>query len=1467
MEKLNTQRNYKGLHTDSSYKDQPKETYTFALNTVVESIEGDSNFVSNEESNIECISLPEGYKIIGKEYMTNGEIAIFSVNSSLGLSEIGLFKECTYTTFVNTNLNFNIENQIDAVYRLRRGCERTIYFTDDLNKPRIFNFDKTEDFKDKEGNWELGKFNLFKTYETIPNFSSFEIGAGGNLKPGSYNFAIQYLDSDLNPTEWITTSETIIIYNDSHTSLNYEDIKGSDSVETFYQQFGETNKSITVNLNNLDLNFPLYRLAIIEANSGSGIVNDVIETKNISTSINSFTYTGSNGLTKTTQEDIAFFNNIIERASHIEQLENRLLFANTKGANVDFCGLQKSASKIVSNFTIKKITLNSTSIASNNKRPQKNTEDVGYQPREIYSFGIEYIFEDNTVSPVYHIPGRSSSANSNMSTDNVLETSKYTNINSCNGKDYWGTDSEGNSLENQSVRHHRFPSRQEAGVGFVKKEQSSSIAFSQILLDISGALNQNFEGTALFLTLTYNLSGTPISENISVDISSYNEEFGLQNIVVATQNSISGLISDIVFTETSTTTSGLIFNGSVDAQNINTGNSVYTVDIFGIEFSNIELPTGFSKSIIGYNIVRNDRDENNKTILDSACVLPLIKDVKPGVNKFIAHAYTNPRPQGNSKYYNEGFAFVNPEFKFRDKELQFDEIINEGSFVVKERKFGPTTIQDVQPGTSFDPELHKKNQSDGDGFDLKINPRYNILEHEFTEGLASKAINKISYVNTLSYVTAQSDPGKQIYNLSADNKIAICELDITIPNSVLDAKNSYVLLKKNLTNPYENFRSLPYYKETKNPIYFGSNNISSVTTYTGDCYISSMDYQSSFQYDIRTRKRDTKRGTLNFIIGGLAVIGGAVLTGFGAVPLGVAVIGFGASQIATGLKKEKLSKVYGELYEQGLSETLSDVDADAAFDFNQEDDQIQWFSDTASSLWFESQVNIAWRKGSTQLTDFLPSPQDFIRDELQSYLIEKLTILDENNEGGRFFQGFPKPEIYEISRDYLRRNREKFNFHLPPEFDCCSDCQEEFPNRVAFSQQSFQEELTDNYRTFLPNNYRDIEGETGSITNLFRIQNNLYIHTQEGLWHLPQNIQERVTDSVVSFIGTGDYFSIPPRKIVDSDNGNSAGTNYKWGSLKTPYGVFFVCDIQNTIFLFNGEKLTPISNKGMYSWFKENLKFTNTSIINNPSNSLGQGFVTAYDSRKERILITKINETSNLYKDNWTMSYSLKNNSWTSWHTYLPYIYLTTPDNLYSVQQNNIWKHNQKGKYLSFYGSKAKFIVEYISISSALVTRVWNDLKIQAWSSRYDEASKEFIEERFKTFNKLLLYNTRQSSGIIDLITKEDDSSNYLLQQITDTSENEILIDRNEKDWTVNELRDLRVDYEVPLFNSSITKNDSINYIDKVVNINSLDVNKSWEQLESFRDKFLVIRLIFDSFEDIKINLNYSIESENMSSR
>ena len=94
-------------------------------------------------------------------YLLLSKIALFNTNSNT------LTIEVTDETSTD-KLNFKAENQIQGTYRLRRGCERTIYFVDKGNPPRYYNFDKPYDFQDDLGVFIGSKFSLIKTYKKYP---------------------------------------------------------------------------------------------------------------------------------------------------------------------------------------------------------------------------------------------------------------------------------------------------------------------------------------------------------------------------------------------------------------------------------------------------------------------------------------------------------------------------------------------------------------------------------------------------------------------------------------------------------------------------------------------------------------------------------------------------------------------------------------------------------------------------------------------------------------------------------------------------------------------------------------------------------------------------------------------------------------------------------------------------------------------------------------------------------------------------------------------------------------------------------------------------------------------------------------------------------------------------------------------------------------------------------------------------
>ena len=1952
-----------GLNTDSSLVTQPEGTTRFVFTGVNETKEGDYGFIANEESNEEWFDLTSrglgtGYVPMGKVYIGDENNLIFLANPN-GNSAIIITDRNNSVTVAVTDqdqkhldqtqkLGFKVTEQIDATFRLRRGCERVVYWVDP--RPRMFIIDKPEEFKVTEedspylGDWDFTKFDLFKTYKKIPEVDKIEvIDGGGSLAPGSYNFSFQYLDEDFNPTEFVTSTETVMIYNSSSTS-SYRDIRGATKEKNdTYLQFEDSTKAIRIVLKtgSLDTTYPFYRIAITEANAGGGLISDTKFTSEISTKQLTFIYTGTNYESSGTQAEVTMFNSIIEKAQSIEQIENRLILGDTEGKQINFCKLQKYASKINADLVTRTVIV-SEKDNSNSKDPATHFNGIGYMPGEIYSFGIVYIFEDNTTSPVFHIPGKSPAASLNQmysigekvypmsNIDNSCEVTQYIDNNLCGEDLFWGEDSAGNPLTNNPVRHHRFPLRTDYNIPFINSDKSNVPDFVKTLLvsvtkdeaicptecpdddpdctptgadfgapEIGTDFRQAYDYTINYLedsipgvitdiidpydwvvtlgdnteqNVSYNNDKPEVVYGMSVVITDIVENFQYPtspNIVSLSGPTLDPIKKNFYYQGTSAST-GMTYRIDIVPGAIDNETKLYTSEIFGIKFSNVHLPSladTNGQKITGYYIVRNERKEEDRTIVDSAVFTSTIKEKNFVSQGLLFPEFADPGQQV-AKLQRDVVGFIYPEHKFNNtKYANFSKIIQQGEFKKTDSIKSRVKINDVSPGSGYVNGKHKKGEKDEDGFSIQIKTRDTITKFisSTSFNLFLSDIKEVYYLNALEDKLTKDSTDKDIdvFNLACDNRIGIINFN-NIQTFDIVSSLPYVYLYRDNIEPYANFRLDPYYKESKNPETFDEvTHTGTCEIFNGDSYINSIRYVNSIYYDIRMKKRAGKRSVFKLILAAVLVVAAAVLTVFSlgaGTPLlvaaaGLAVasaaVGVAASLAISGIKQDAWNKAYSSLYNKGLRETITDsymrndVDpyttASRGFEKNPQDDEIQWLGDCAN-LWFESAVNMGLRHGATDNTpDFLNAPgkaetgttaTEWNREyfginsvgssqiepttTLDFHMVKKLTYLDAEKKEGKAYLGLAAAEIYALNPDYKRRNKQKVYNALGLEYDCCSDCIETFPHRWYWSEQAFQEELTDNFRTFLPNNYKDLEAETGRITDIYRIQNNLYVHTAEGLWHCPQTFQERVTSDIISFIGTGEYFSIPPRKIVD-DNNSSAGNLHKWARTKTKFGILFPSWKEKKWYLFDGQQLKPISDNGNGNYFKTHMDFLiedqyykanlqQYPYSNNPSNSLGVGFLSTYDTNKERLIITKkdmkitnlpasdyeictdggspiiftnmseiisnrlaagwkyvgiencllkfekttyqetttivnqytsvpndidiwaffdtsgsfsgadlaqietslddwiandlaptgwvgtvtkintptekwlnfasqipladrnkvllisfVNEAeenqgggpyhgvnlnftgqptalytthynaftgatgiystfdlfiginypiativtsksfilhslaavkgrdwtleevnaiprnrffndaeweslksqlltnpysslvgpdsqpgleqygwfikpdrSNLgsvdtldcpasaliispcqfaldmntilaatqtktevevintypvtqvdyeegnifvpqiLNNGYTMSYSLKKQEWTGWHPYIPSFYMHVQEKFYSWPQgsNYLYKHNRPNHYQTFYGVRYPFIVEYVDNPSAMTTKVWDSLLFQTEAKKFDTVSEEYLDQRYVTFNKALFYNTQQTSGILTLAPKQDSSTNYLLQQTTNTP-GVISIDRNERDWTVNQLRDYRkqndssITYTIPMFLKDLPSLQTNYYIDKVVNPDAIDFNKDWTQLESFRDKYLVVRLIFDNFADTRLIFNFSALQRSESER
>jgi hypothetical protein len=1563
----------KGLNTDIDPLFQPEGTYRYALNGIVSN---ETNMMfANEGSNYFVDKITVGYSIIGDIYIGDDVVILFSCNDTH--SEIGrLDKAGIYTVLVNTpDLNFVKSSSLIGTYRNKINGISSIYWVDGVNKPRSINLNNLDEYKDIGGNWDANKFDLIKTYESIPHFDSVEVLEDGNIKPGSYSFAIQLLDINLNPTGWITTSNTINIYNDKINN-DFSKIRGSRNLSNQLMAYGNTSKSIRLTLSNFDSTYPYYRVAIIQSNTMTGIANKVLASEIRSINELTYVYSGNDEtLTTTSLDDIAVNKEVFERVSCIEQLDNRLILANGSGKDVDYTLFQKYASKIRSHLVLKNTQLNDVTSKGNAKNPTSSFDTVGYMPGEVYSFGIVYIFNDGVESPVYHIPGRNTAdvrAPISGFNDNLdyyqNSDSHYTNIHATT-PNYWGSDCYGSALTGANQRFHKFPTRSSRSIPLYTK---SGINYSA---NIFGIRFDNIE--------------IPDSRVIAYYIvRNKKEDFDRHVVDTAifgnTVEQVFGTVTYNVFNK---------WTSVVDGEYVNKDNTIGTVG------------SGFSQRDISNNTLYFYSPEyqflnkiNNFDHID-------IYGVYDTTRKMTSVNGGEPPPTGNFNQRDYGIVIADAMAG-----TSFDPAIYQGG-----------------DNDGFNLLIGYRN----------INPDITTLANPITwsyDNAGASTIENVLYINATDNKVYS---GKTYYNACQDNKIGMIKFsdDHLLFNNDTE-KHAYfgsnpqfrpvyygALIKDNTTS-YANFIDRDYFKEHNNPIYFTGTVGNTLDIFNGDSYISALTPIASSYFDMKmadrmAKKKKTSGGILAV---GLAIVGVALtiasfgvaipfvtagLTGVYALSAGIVgsallsmSISAAVSTMAANLKLEALLQMVATDYPTGLQATISDLNMSELATVSNPygcglingtastDDCINVFSDRLTNVFLESSINISLRTALTSVaTDFIGSLNSTLNtfnlsfstfthgtvnldgyddEEFRGYLTSKWTIIDTENLDGRLYKGYAGAEWHDVNPDFKRLNEQKLFIYLPINYAKPTLGVSQYPNRVWYSEQGSQDEIIDNYQSFLTNNYKDIEQELGDVSYLFRIStgsiDNLFIQTEFGLWKQPKNLQEKVTSDLVTYIGTGEFLALPPLKV----NNTIGGLRYSTAGIMIEHGWVFVDDTNKCVYLFDGEKLNNISSVGMAGFFIENLKNylldqtldLGYDLFDTPIDNLS--IILGYDKNNGRILLTKndyqiISSTnfkgiydtgvtyavnnivlhdSNFYIINtitptvtktklelpdsnyfinksYTVSYSFKSSSWTSFHSYLPTVYISTPNNLYSLQENNIpklerirqsfdygsvaeitehcidngyitdpvtlismygtlgradvryslYRHNKQGSYGVFYETECPFIVETVSNEAASENKTWRYLELTVNSRKYDSVNNYYYDVNH-VFDQAILYNLRQCSGLIVLNKNSNKEFDYIQES------NESLVSNKENVWRINNIRNYLNTSGIPMFTKSW---DNVKYdypIDKLINDDAIDLNKDWNSIDMLRDKYMIIRLINTNIDtDINMVVSYIGEQDKLSLR
>lgn len=1392
-----------GMNTDTSPINQPPNTYRYALNMMLESREGDHTNLINEEGNVACAPLKSGYLLIGSILISNNETILFSTNGTK--SEIGILSQsCVYTPLIeSTCLNFSRDFPVTGVYKIHNGCDRIIYFTDNYNPIRRINLDNLLQYvnptsssvaiANSTDDWNCTMFKLNPDFD-IPTVALGSVqDGGGNLQRGTYMFTIRYLDDDFNPTNWTDLTQIVPIYENSTT--NYNSVDGGNTDLTGNELFN-AGKAIQLDISNLDIDFPYYQLGVIEVTDGpinEGAAYSLTE-EPITGTTATYLYTGaSDQETVESLEELVVDNIVFNKVKTLAQIDNRLILGNTTDDLKEWADFQRAASQI--HLSWGTTSQNKSTVTGDNaKNPEYMFYRRSYMRDEIYAFGVVYVFNDGTTSPVFHIPGRPKDEGYNagavVTNANMVAAGNTDNHsrNTVPGGSGWDTQlltvianpatttgvAGGTQVFEDDVKHipiteFTVPSGARVGNTIERWKvyntaitnaggQGRHFAYTEcdtVYPDIQDCSGTSVWGTDLWGT---SLAGTPIRHHKFPDATLTTHHDGNEATpVVATLSSMP-------------TPNGGIY-------------PVY------VSMDNVTIPAAYASEVQGYYLVRSVRTPENKTVLDKGYIghtLSITPLYGPGST---AWAPTNLYGI-QSKLFTSTFPRI-----FHSPKTQFTSDIQDVGYFKIEHGNAAVNIgsgndfYQVLTGTQVLAPRGAMHNRSPEGYVYVDEDSRQETFAPFTNALENR------HVGTRRYFTQwDSVVSNELYNAGAGQMYAAAKV---------------------WRKPYANLFNIQYINTGEMITGGGPDFI-----YGGDTMISEFTWQ-----DI------SKANSGNYL---------------------------NMPRVANG------------------------------------------------NFYVESDYNVEARARGTQ------GYETHLR--LNDTIINFLNIDQYPDDPDKDFA----LNYFRYDEMYSQEPLFKTYAPLPLNWDYCNECPDSFPYRLWYSERAYQETRRDNYTEFLANNYQDILGASGDITNLFVYRDQLYAQTDYATWFISTRPQTMTTNEGNVEIGTGDIFSIPPKRIESVDRGY-AGNQHMLTTVVTEFGTFWVDADAGKVFLMTGKGPKDVTLKGMRNWFAENLPFNVLEAlpdfdVDSHTSKNGVGLQAYLDPRHNRMVLHKrdylligaastidsyetyvdpspntygYNSTTGeyyswsgsevildlfadptLYEDkSWTISFSLMGENWDSFHSYMPLWGFTNRNNFYTFNEgsDNLWKHGTRG-YCNFYGENKPSVVDFIYNKGPVMTKVYNSL--QYISKAEDFINGSFVEIPYETYDNFWVYNTSQSSGLLDISTKQTFANPFV--EVNTPTHTEAYVTNNENTFSVSEFYDMTINKTDPIKTSDWSVADyqtaRLDYgILDYPNPTPVDFNKSPFEIEPMRDKWLGVRLWYNNDNNYKLTTEFVSSDSNIS--
>tara|TARA_R100001463_G_scaffold33332_1_gene74073 strand:+ start:232 stop:6180 length:5949 start_codon:yes stop_codon:yes gene_type:complete len=216
------------------------------------------------------------------------------------------------------------------------------------------------------------------------------------------------------------------------------------------------------------------------------------------------------------------------------------------------------------------------------------------------------------------------------------------------------------------------------------------------------------------------------------------------------------------------------------------------------------------------------------------------------------------------------------------------------------------------------------------------------------------------------------------------------------------------------------------------------------------------------------------------------------------------------------------------------------------------------------------------------------------------------------------------------------------------------------------------------------------------------------------------------------------------------------------------YRVYFADKQRGAILRLSMDGLTPISDYGMKSWFKDNLKDA-TKVLG------------SYDNDKKEYNVTISNAS------NYTVSFSESAKGWPSFKSFIPNQGLSVANNYYtfgiqdSTTNSKVWLHHKNTTHNNFYGAQYNSDVTLVLNDGADVIKTFKNLSYEGTQSKIprniDDTDNYYnIGSDIAGWEAQTIATDKQTGSINEFIEKEGKWFNFIKGDTTalsnlDTSE------------------------------------------------------------------------------------------------